>query len=76
MGGQVPQFQTAIDQLKATKPTPATAGCLLGVMPQARKGVETAIEQTIAGSTTAQQALSDAAKALQPAIESYNSSVG
>ncbi|RGD57851.1 ABC transporter substrate-binding protein [Kitasatospora xanthocidica] len=71
-----PQFQTAIDQLKATKPTPATAGCLLGVMPQARKGVETAIEQTIAGTKPAQQALADAAKELQPAIESYNSSVG
>ncbi|MEV7773362.1 ABC transporter substrate-binding protein [Kitasatospora sp. NPDC086791] len=71
-----PQFQTAIDQLKGTKPTPATAGCLLGVMPQARKGVETAIEQTIAGSKPAQQALADAAKELQPAIESYNSSVG
>ncbi|MFD8479747.1 ABC transporter substrate-binding protein [Kitasatospora sp. NPDC059673] len=74
--GKFPQFQTAIDQLKATKPTTATAGCLLGVMPQARKGVETAIEQTIAGTKTAQQALSDAAKELQPAIESYNSSVG
>ncbi|MFJ8623985.1 ABC transporter substrate-binding protein [Kitasatospora sp. NPDC093550] len=71
-----PQFQTAIDQLKATKPTPATAGCLLGVMPQARKGVETAIEQTVSGSKPAQQALADAAKELQPAIESYNSSVG
>ncbi|MFE4976230.1 ABC transporter substrate-binding protein [Kitasatospora sp. NPDC056651] len=71
-----PQFQTAIDQLKATKPTPATAGCLLGVMPQARKGVETAIEQTIAGTKPAQQALADAAKELQPAIENYNSSVG
>ncbi|MGW2250534.1 ABC transporter substrate-binding protein [Kitasatospora sp. NPDC001660] len=71
-----PQFQTAIDQLKATKPTPATAGCLLGVMPQARKGVETAIEQTIKGSKTAQQALADAAKELQPAIDGYNSSVG
>ncbi|MER8105196.1 ABC transporter substrate-binding protein [Kitasatospora sp. NPDC094016] len=70
-----PQFQTAIEQLKATKPSPATAGCLLGVMPQARKGVETAIEQTIAGSKTAQQALADAAKELQPAIDSYNSSV-
>lgn len=71
-----PQFQTAIDQLKATKPTPATAGCLLGVMPQARKGVETAIEQTISGSKSAKQALADAAKEIQPAIESYNSSVG
>ncbi|MER7585281.1 ABC transporter substrate-binding protein [Kitasatospora sp. NPDC097691] len=71
-----PQFQTAIDQLKSTKPTPATAGCLLGVMPQARKGVETAIEQTVSGSKSAQQALADAAKELQPAIESYNSSVG
>ncbi|MEV4555762.1 ABC transporter substrate-binding protein [Kitasatospora sp. NPDC049285] len=73
--GKFPQFQTAIDQLKATKPTPATAGCLLGVMPQARKGVETAIEQTISGSKTAQQALTDAGKELQPAIDSYNASV-
>ncbi|MDH6576910.1 ABC transporter substrate-binding protein [Kitasatospora sp. MAP5-34] len=71
-----PQFQTAIDELHATNPTPATAGCLLGVMPQARKGVETAIEQTISGSKTAQQALSDAVKQLQPAIDSYNSAVG
>ncbi|GAA2235952.1 ABC transporter substrate-binding protein [Kitasatospora cystarginea] len=71
-----PQFQTAIDELHATKPTPATAGCLLGVMPQARKGVETAIEQTISGAKTAQQALGDAAKDLQPALDSYNASVG
>ncbi|MDH6128755.1 ABC transporter substrate-binding protein [Kitasatospora sp. GP82] len=71
-----PQFQTAIDELHATKPTPATAGCLLGVMPQARKGVETAIEQTVSGAKTAQQALADAAKELQPAIDNYNSSVG
>lgn len=71
-----PQFQTAIDELHATKPQPATAGCLLGVMPQARKGVETAIEQTISGAKSAQQALADAAKEIQPAIDSYNSSVG
>ncbi|MFB7665455.1 ABC transporter substrate-binding protein [Kitasatospora sp. NPDC056138] len=71
-----PQFQTAIDELHATKPTPATAGCLLGVMPQARKGVETAVEQTVSGAKTAQQALADAAKDLQPAIDSYNASVG
>ncbi|WP_441247417.1 ABC transporter substrate-binding protein [Kitasatospora sp. McL0602] len=71
-----PQFRTAIDVLHGTKPTPATAGCLLGVMPQARKGVETAIEQTISGAKTAQQALTDAAKELQPALDSYNTSVG
>jgi sn-glycerol 3-phosphate transport system substrate-binding protein len=70
-----PQFQTAIDELHATKPSPANAGCLLGVMPQARKGVETAIEQTIGGKP-AQQALADAAKDIQSAIDSYNSSVG
>ncbi|MFD0562796.1 hypothetical protein ACFQ2M_12775 [Kitasatospora saccharophila] len=62
--------------MAATKPTPATAGCLLGVMPQARKGVETAIEQTVSGSKTAPQALADAAKELQPAVDAYNSSVG
>ncbi|PYC71015.1 ABC transporter substrate-binding protein [Streptomyces tateyamensis] len=71
-----PQFQTAIDELHAAKPSPANAGCLLGVMPQARKGVETAIEQTISGSKSAQQALADAAREIQPAVDSYNSSVG
>ncbi|MEY9946380.1 ABC transporter substrate-binding protein [Kitasatospora sp. GAS1066B] len=71
-----PQFRTAIDELNATRPSAANAGCLLGVMPQARKGVETALEQTISGSKSAQQALADAAKAIQPAIDSYNSSVG
>ncbi|MER5640710.1 ABC transporter substrate-binding protein [Kitasatospora sp. NPDC002227] len=71
-----PQFRTAIDELHSTKPTAATAGCLLGVMPQARKGVETALEQVISGAKPAQQALTDAAKALQPAIDGYNSSVG
>lgn len=71
-----PQFQTAIDELNATKPSAANAGCLLGVMPQARQGVEDAIEQTISGSKTARQALADAAKAIQPAIDNYNNSVG
>ncbi|MCC9309402.1 ABC transporter substrate-binding protein [Kitasatospora sp. RB6PN24] len=71
-----PQFRTAIDELTATKPSTADSGCLLGVMPQARQGVEDAIEQTISGAKTAQQALADAARAIQPAIDDYNNSVG
>jgi sn-glycerol 3-phosphate transport system substrate-binding protein len=71
-----PQFQTAIDELTSTKPSTANSGCLLGVMPQARKGIEDALEQTISGSKTAQQALADAAKAIQPAIDNYNKSTG
>lgn len=73
--GQYPQFQVAIDQLHNTKPSTASAGCLLGVMPQARKASEDGLEKAILGQTAPQQALSDAAKSLAPQIASYNSAV-
>ncbi|MEQ4305309.1 ABC transporter substrate-binding protein [Plantactinospora sp. B6F1] len=73
---QYPQFRTAVDQLHALPPSVASAGCLLGVMPQARKAAEDGLEAAIVGAKPAEQALKDAAASVQPEIESYNKSVG
>ncbi|MGC4807737.1 ABC transporter substrate-binding protein [Micromonospora sp. DT233] len=73
---QYPQFKTAVDQLHGLPPSVASAGCLLGVMPQARKASEDGLEAAIVGSKPAEQAMKDAAASLQPAIDSYNKTVG
>jgi len=52
-----PQFTTAVDQLHALPPTVASAGCLLGVMPQARKASEDGREATILGKKPADLAM-------------------
>ncbi|MBM0237079.1 ABC transporter substrate-binding protein [Micromonospora sp. ATA32] len=70
-----PQFRTAVDQLHALPPSVASAGCLLGVMPQARKASEDGLEAAIVGSKPADQAMKDAATSVQGAIDSYNKSV-
>ncbi|MEU7997934.1 ABC transporter substrate-binding protein [Micromonospora sp. NPDC049060] len=70
-----PQFRTAVDQLHALPPSVASAGCLLGVMPQARKASEDGLEAAIVGSKPAEQAMKDAAASVQGAIDSYNKSV-
>ncbi|GAA2708858.1 hypothetical protein GCM10010429_22600 [Micromonospora olivasterospora] len=66
----------AVDQLHAPPPSVASAGCLLGVMPQARKASEDGLEAAIVGSKPADQAMKDAAASVQGAIDSYNKSVG
>lgn len=73
---QHPQFDTAIQQLDQATLTVATQGCPLGVMPQARKAVEDAIEDAILGRKSAKQALDDAAASLADPISKYNKSVG
>ena len=70
-----PQFGTAVDQLHARKPSVASAGCLLGVMPQARKASEDGLEQAILGSKPAEQAMHDAAASLKKDIDNYNAAV-
>ena len=72
---QYPQFKTAVDQLHALPPSVASAGCLLGVMPQARKASEDGLEAAIVGGKPADQAMKDAAASVQGAIDSYNKSV-
>ncbi|MCI1637576.1 MAG: ABC transporter substrate-binding protein [Bifidobacterium crudilactis] len=71
---QYPQFDVAVEQLKNTKLTAATQGCSAGVMPQARKSVEQALEKVFAGAD-AKTALSDQAKGLNTTIKDYNDSV-
>ena len=70
-----PQFGTAVDQLHARKPSVASSGCLLGVMPQARKASEDGLEQAILGSKPAEQAMKDAAAGLKKDIDNYNAAV-
>lgn len=70
-----PQFQTAVDQLHASKPSTATQGAVMGVFPEARQTVEGAIEEVLGGSKPAKQALDDAAKAITEKISNYNLTV-
>ncbi|MCP2169915.1 ABC transporter substrate-binding protein [Goodfellowiella coeruleoviolacea] len=73
---QRPQFDTAIKQLESTALTKATQGCALGVMPQARKAEESAMQAAVHQGTDPRQALQDAEKSLDSAIKDYNQSVG
>jgi len=67
-----PQFKTAIDQLRASKPSPATQGAVIGVFPQARQVVESAMENVVLGKANSEQALKDAAAEITKSIENYN----
>ena len=71
-----PQFTTAVDQLHGTPIVPASRGALIGVFPQARATIETAIEEVLAGAATPQEALDKAAAEVTAAIEEYNLSMG
>jgi sn-glycerol 3-phosphate transport system substrate-binding protein len=70
-----PQFKTAADQLHALPPSVASAGCLLGVMPQARKASEDGLEQAILGRKAADAAMKEAASGMKPEIANYNNAV-
>ena len=69
-----PLFDVAVQQLDSTKLTTATQGCLLGVMPQARKASEDGIEAALNGGDP-QQSMTKAAQGLEAQIKSYNDSV-
>ncbi len=71
-----PQFATAVEQLHAAPNNRVTQGGLIGVFPTARQLIETAIEEVLAGKSTPQQALDNAATAVTQAIEEYNISMG
>lgn len=71
-----PQFTTAIEQLHSTEPSVASAGCVLGVMPQARQAEESGLEKAITGGATPEQAMKDAAASVRREIENYNQAVG
>lgn len=56
------------------KPSTPSAGCILGVMPQALKAAKDGLEKAVLG-TDPQQAMSDPAKTIRSEIEKYNSTV-
>ena len=76
-----PDFQVAVTQLRSQQPSAATSGCLLGIMPEARKAAEVGLEQAVpAGAgqeakTSADQAMQAAAAGLETAIQKYNANV-
>lgn len=71
-----PQFQTAVDQLRANPTNPATSGAVLGIFTQARStDVEGAIEKVLLGKATAKAALDEAAANSNKALDQYNASV-
>jgi len=70
-----PQFTTAIEQLRASKQTPATAGAVMGPFTQARALVNTAIEEALLGKATPKAALDKATGDINQALDLYNASV-
>jgi sn-glycerol 3-phosphate transport system substrate-binding protein len=68
-----PLFDVAVKQLENTKLSKATQGCLLGVMPQSRKASEDGLESALNGADP-QEAMTKAAKSVEPLIKSYNDS--
>jgi sn-glycerol 3-phosphate transport system substrate-binding protein len=73
---QYPQFQVAIDQLHMAPINNFTAGGLIGVFPEARQTVETAIEECFSGAATPKEALDKAAASITQAIVDYNDNIG
>jgi sn-glycerol 3-phosphate transport system substrate-binding protein len=71
-----PQFQVAVDELRSTEASPATAGAVFGTFAGTRVLVEGAMEQFMLGkAATAKEALDDAANKANDNLEEYNSTV-
>ncbi len=70
-----PQFTTAINQLRDSKQTVATAGAVMGPFTQARALIANATEETLLGKSTAKAALDKATNDINQALELYNQSV-
>ncbi|MBU5442023.1 ABC transporter substrate-binding protein [Paenibacillus sp. MSJ-34] len=71
-----PQFQTAVDQLHATKTSKATQGAVMGVFPEARQIMERAMEEVMNNQKSPKDALDAAAGEITQKIEVYNKTVG
>ncbi|MEV0732680.1 ABC transporter substrate-binding protein [Polymorphospora sp. NPDC050346] len=71
-----PDFAKPAAQVRQAPDTPASHGCLMGVMPQARDKMNDVVEAVILGRSTPDQAIAESQRALTPVIESYNKSVG
>ena len=71
-----PQFNTAVEQIRAVPVNRITQGAVFGVFPQARQRIETAIEQVLLGQADSKTALDQAAEEITSAIDKYNKSTG
>jgi len=69
-----PLFDVAVKQLEGTELNKATQGCLLGVMPQARKASEDGLEKVLNGADP-KQAMTEAAQSVAEQAKTYNESV-
>jgi sn-glycerol 3-phosphate transport system substrate-binding protein len=70
-----PQFQVAIDELRATVASPATQGAVFGTFVKTRSNIQSAMEQFITGKIpTAKQALDSAASQSSSDLAEYNAS--
>jgi sn-glycerol 3-phosphate transport system substrate-binding protein len=67
-----PNFRTAFDQLLESPYTVNTAGALIGVFPELRSLVETAIQKVYAGDMTVEEALDEAAEKTNQSIREWN----
>jgi sn-glycerol 3-phosphate transport system substrate-binding protein len=74
--GKYPQFNTAVDQIRAVPINRITQGAVFGVFPQARQRIESAIEEVLLGQAPSQDSLNKAAEEITSAIDKYNKSTG
>ena len=72
--GKYPQFTTALNQIRQAPQNRNTQGAVLGVFPQARSRVQTAIESVLLGQAASDAALKSAAEEINQAIANYNKS--
>jgi sn-glycerol 3-phosphate transport system substrate-binding protein len=67
-----PNFLTAFNQLLETPYTVNTAGALIGVFPEVRALIESAVQKIYAGDATVKQALDEAATKSNQAMKEWN----
>ena len=72
---EFPQFSVAAAQLADSEINENTAGCMMGVMSEARVAAEEGWEAALTSDLSAQEAMSDAADSVSGTIEEYNASV-
>jgi sn-glycerol 3-phosphate transport system substrate-binding protein len=73
---QFPQFAVAAAQLADSETNVNTAGCMMGVMADARVAAEEGWERALTTGTSAEDAMTGAVEAVQTKIDEYNDAVG
>jgi sn-glycerol 3-phosphate transport system substrate-binding protein len=71
-----PEFALPSKALSGVASTPASRGCFMGVMPQARQKMNDVIEAVILGRDTPEHALAEGQAAMEGAIKAYNRAIG